>query len=67
MPEPVVENDAPWVDPIVAEVRATRERLMERVGDLHTLCELLRAREGERGRQPNVPPAREPGGAGQAA
>jgi hypothetical protein len=40
------EPQSPWVDPIVAEVRAARERIVAAVGgDLHFLCEQLRARQ----------------------
>ncbi len=41
-----------WLDPIVAEVRAAREALLAEAGyDLHTLCENLRARQAQVGRQ----------------
>lgn len=50
---PLDDLQAPWVDPIVAEVRAARERIVEAVGgDLHALCEQLRAREASAGRIP---------------
>jgi len=50
---PVDEPQAPWVDPIVAEVRAARERIVAAVGgDLHVLCEQLRARQAAAGRIP---------------
>jgi len=40
-----------WRDPIVAEVRAAREALLEEAGyDLHTLCEILRSRQSRVGR-----------------
>jgi hypothetical protein len=53
MSMPVDEPPAPWVDPIVAEVRAARERIVEAVGgDLHALCEQLRARQAAAGRIP---------------
>lgn len=40
-----------WQDPIVAEVRAAREALLEEVGyDLHALCEKLRERQRTEGR-----------------
>src|SRR4051794_12899795 len=47
------EPQSPWVDPIVAEVRAARERIVAAVGgDLHLLCEQLRARQAAAGRIP---------------
>jgi hypothetical protein len=50
---PVDEPQTPWVDPIVAEVRAARERIVAAVGgDLHALCEQLRARQAAAGRIP---------------
>jgi hypothetical protein len=53
MSMPREESQAPWVDPIVAEVRAARDRIVEAVdGDLHTLCEQLRARQAAAGRNP---------------
>lgn len=46
MSMPADEPQTPWVDPIVAEVRAARERIVAAVGgDLHLLCEQLRARQ----------------------
>lgn len=45
MPEPL-ESHEPWVDSIVAEVRAAREALLADANfDLHVLCEQLRERE----------------------
>jgi hypothetical protein len=53
MSTPHDELQAPWVDPIVAEVRAARERIVAAVGgDLHVLCEQLRARQVAAGRIP---------------
>ena len=53
MSMPVDEPQSPWVDPIVAEVRAARERIVAAVGgDLHLLCEQLRARQAAAGRIP---------------
>lgn len=53
MSMPVDEPQTPWVDPIVAEVRAARERIVAAVGgDLHVLCEQLRARQAAAGRIP---------------
>lgn len=50
---PEDEELAPWVDPFVADVRATRERILDAVGgDIHLLCEQLRAREAAEGRIP---------------
>jgi hypothetical protein len=44
--------EEPWLDPIVAEVRAAREALLAEAGyDLHALCELLRARQAAACRQ----------------
>jgi len=46
MSMPADEPQTPWVDPIVAEVRAARERIVAAVGgDIHLLCEQLRARQ----------------------
>ena len=46
------QPDDPWVDPIVAEVRAAREALLAEVNfDLHTLCERLRERQAAAGRR----------------
>ena len=43
-PEPT--HTEQWVDPIVTEVRTAREALLAKAGyDLHTLCELLRAKQ----------------------
>lgn len=66
---PLDETLEPWVDPIVAEVRAARGRVLAAAGgDLHALCELLRAREREAGRTPlDHPPRRAKLDAGQAA
>jgi hypothetical protein len=53
MSMPADEPQTPWVDPIVAEVRAARERIVAAVGgDLHLLCEQLRARQAAAGRIP---------------
>ena len=53
MSMPADEPLTPWVDPIVAEVRAARERIVAAVGgDLHALCEQLRARQAAAGRIP---------------
>ena len=53
MSMPPDEPQSPWVDPIVAEVRAARERIVAAVGgDLHLLCEQLRARQAAAGRIP---------------
>ena len=47
------EPQTPWVDPSVAEVHAARERIMAACnGDLHALCEELRARQQTTGRIP---------------
>ena len=47
-----LRSPEPWVDPIVAEVRAAREALLAEANfDLHTLCERLRARQEAAGRQ----------------
>jgi hypothetical protein len=46
------ETGEAWRDPIVAEVRAAREALLEEAGDdLHALCEMLRSRQSKTGRQ----------------
>jgi hypothetical protein len=43
-------NDTAWEDPIVAEVRATREALFAQAGfDIHELCRRVRARQAESG------------------
>lgn len=48
----ILGSSEPWVDPIVAEVRAAREALLAEANfDLHTLCEHLRARQEAAGRQ----------------
>jgi hypothetical protein len=53
MSMPADEPQTPWVDPIVAEVRAARERIVAAVGgDIHLLCEQLRARQAAAGRIP---------------
>lgn len=53
MSMPADEPQRPWVDPIVAEVRAARERIVAAVGgDIHLLCEQLRARQAAAGRIP---------------
>jgi hypothetical protein len=53
MSMPDDEPQSPWVDPIVAELRAARERIVAAVGgDLHALCEQLRARQAAAGRIP---------------
>ena len=42
----------PWVDPIVAEVRAAREALLADASyDLHVLCERLREKQVAAGRK----------------
>ena len=42
--------DEPWVDPIVAEVRAARAALLAEANfDLHTLCEHLRESQAKSG------------------
>ncbi len=66
MSMPLNDLETPWADPIVAEVRAARKRIVEAVGgDLRTLGEQLRAREAAAGRIPvrNAPraPRRETG------
>ena len=44
--------DEPWVDSIVAEVRAARAALFAEANfDLHTLCECLRDRQATSGHQ----------------
>lgn len=52
------DTPEPWRDdPIVAEVRAARERLLaEAGGDLDVLFARLKAREAARGRQLVAPP-----------
>ena len=63
------EPQAPWVDPIVAEIHAARERIMAACnGDLHALCEQLRARQQTAGRTPLRHESRPPRpGSGRAA
>ncbi len=40
------DTKEPWVDPVVAEVRAAREALLVEVDyDLHRLCEMLRTHQ----------------------
>jgi len=47
------DKDRPWQDPIVAEVRAARQKLLAQMGfDLHALCELLRSHQAAAGRHP---------------
>lgn len=42
----------PWVDPIVADVRAIRQALLADAGyDLHLLCDRLRDRQASAGRK----------------
>jgi hypothetical protein len=49
------------VDPLVAEIHATRERIMmDSQGDLHTLCEKLRAIQEAAGRSPRRHESRPP-------
>lgn len=46
------DTKEPWVDPVVAEVRAAREALLVEVDyDLHRLCEMLRAHQIQAGRR----------------
>ena len=46
------DTKEPWVDPVVAEVRAAREALLVEVDyDLHKLCEMLRAHQTQAGRR----------------
>ncbi len=63
------ESQVPWVDPIVAEVRAARRRIVEAFGgDLHALCEQLRRHEQAAGRvRVNYPPRPPRPESGQAA
>ena len=63
------EPRTPWVDPIVAEVHAARDRIMTAFdGDLHALCEELRARRQTAGRIPLRHEPRPPRpGSGRAA
>jgi hypothetical protein len=52
MSESVRAKERSWRDPIVAEVRATRQQLLAQVGyDLHALCELLRSHQAAEGRE----------------
>ncbi len=61
MSMPLEELETPWIDPLVAEVHAARERIVDAVGgDLHALCEQLRAREAAAGRIPVRHPPRLP-------
>ena len=47
------KRQTPWVDPIVAEIHAARDRIVAAVdGDIHTLCEQLRVRQHTAGRVP---------------
>jgi hypothetical protein len=47
------EPRTPWVDPIVAEAHAARDRIVAAFdGDLHALCVQLRARQQTAGRIP---------------
>lgn len=47
-----VDTKEPWVDPVVAEVRAAREALLVEVDyDLHKLCVMLRAHQTQAGRR----------------
>ena len=53
MSMPSDEPQSPWVNPVVAEVRAARERIVAAVrGDIHLLCEQLRARQAAAGKIP---------------
>lgn len=53
MTTPRDEPKTAWVDPIVAEIHATRERIVaDSGGDLHALCEKLRAMQEAAGRTP---------------
>ncbi len=46
------DTKEPWVDPVVAEVRAAREALLVEIDyDLHKLCEMLRAHQIQAGRR----------------
>ena len=69
MSTPRDESQTPWVDPIVAEVHAARDRIVAAVdGDLHALCEQLRARQQAAGRIPTQHASRPPRSeSGQAA
>ena len=59
MSKPLDDIPEAWVDPIVAEVRAARERILAGAGyDLHALCDLLRATERDAGRTPLEHPPR---------
>lgn len=47
------KRQTPWVDRIVAEIHAARDRIVAAVdGDFHALCEQLRARQQTAGRVP---------------
>lgn len=65
------DDEKPWEDEIVAEVRATRERLAAAVGydlDRHwEQLEALEAVERARGREVLAPPSPHPGRSGAAA
>lgn len=51
MSKPLEEQQPPWVDPIVADVHAARDRIVAAFGgDLHALCEQLRAHQQAAGR-----------------
>lgn len=69
MSTPREDENTPWVDPIVAEVHVVRAKLVAAAnGDLHALCEQLRAHQRAAGRisVPHAP--RRPGPeTGQAA
>ena len=69
MSTPRDESQTPWVDPIVAEVHAARDRIVAAVdGDLHALGEQLRARQQAAGRIPTQHAPRPPRSeSGQAA
>ena len=50
-------------DPIVAETRRAGEELFARFdGDMHKVCEFLRAREKEENRKPTTLPPNRPDG-----
>ena len=55
------ELQTPWAVPLVAEIHAARERIMAACnGDLHALCEQLRAHQLTAGRVPVRHTARPP-------
>jgi hypothetical protein len=55
------EKDIPWVDPIVAEVRAARVALLAAAGyDLERLAERLRQEQASSGRRVMTFPPRAP-------